>query len=151
MKGQSLFEVILAVGIAAMVLIAIVSLSTLSVSNSSSSRDTSQANRYAQEAIEWYRSVRDSNWTAFKNYASSGGTTYCINDIVMSLPTPGNCPAGSFIAGTIFQRESTLSLVTTSTTDDTVELLVIVKWNDSRGAHTLPVTTRFTDWRSVVN
>lgn len=148
-KGQSLFEVIISIGIAALILTAIVAASTLSVRNTTSSRDNTQANRYVQEATEWLRSQRDADWLTFQAKAGLGGTVYCMNSL--SFSSPGNCTAGSVIANTIFTRESTLSLTTTNVAGDTVEVLTAVSWQDSQGAHDVSVSTRFTDWMSQVN
>ena len=60
--GQSLFEVVFAVAIAAMILVGIVSLATTSTRNSIFSRNNSQATKYAQEVVEWLREERDKDW-----------------------------------------------------------------------------------------
>ena len=147
-NGQSLFEVILATAITAIVLIVIVSVSTSSVKISSSSRDNAQANRYAQEATEWLRSQRDASWSDFTT-AAGASATYCINSLNFS--TSGSCSAGGVISGTIFSREVTFSFVTTNVANDTVEVNVVVSWTDSSGTHSVSSSTLFTDWKTQVN
>lgn len=130
-RGQSLFEIIFAVAIAALIMTAVVVLSTDSVRNSSFSRNQTLASRLAQEAHEWLRSERDSDWTTF---AGRVGTT-CLG----ALSWSGSCA----VTGTPFSREVTLTLINPTT----VEADIIVSWTDGQGTHEVRSVTRLTDWR----
>ena len=57
-KGQSLFEVVFAVAVSALIITAIVILAGNAVSNSTFSRNKALAGRFVQEAIEWLRKER---------------------------------------------------------------------------------------------
>lgn len=40
------------------------------------------ASRYAEEALEWLRGVKEEDWVGFTNtYSDSGGSTYCFNSL----------------------------------------------------------------------
>jgi type II secretory pathway pseudopilin PulG len=133
--GQSLFEVIFAVAIAALVLLAIVSLSSRSITTSDYSKNNALATKYALEATEWLRQERDTSWSSF--YARNGSTY----DIGGSSPGWGNANP---ITGTIFSRTVNLS----SDTDGSgaIVAIVTVTWTDSQGTHTVTNTTKFTNW-----
>ena len=61
--GQSFFEVVFAIGITALILVAVVSLATKSLANSDFSKNNALALRHVQEASEWVRQQRDLDWT----------------------------------------------------------------------------------------
>jgi type II secretory pathway pseudopilin PulG len=103
-KGQSLFELVIAIAVIGLFLVALVGAVTRSIATSTFSRQKSVANRYVQEGLEWVRHERDLDWTAFYARSSGVGSLYCINDLTFSA---GSC-AGP-IAGTIFLREVVLS------------------------------------------
>lgn len=133
--GQSLFEVLFAVGIAAIILIAVVSLSVQSVKTSDASKNNSLATKYALEGIEWVRQQRDNTvWATFSSYA---GGVRNLGDL--------NWTSGSSQIGTsIFHR--TIQL--TSSGADTFIVEIRVSWDDSGGAHEVKNTTKLTNWRS---
>jgi type II secretory pathway pseudopilin PulG len=144
-SGQSLFEVVVALGIAAVILTGVVGLTTSSIRNSTFSRNNSLAARYAQETIEWLRTERDSDWTTFANRSVGGaGQRWCLTANPISWPgTSGPCGASNVIAGTVFTRELTMTLGTNS-----IEASVVVSWTDSQGTHQVRNGTLFTNWRN---
>ncbi len=135
-KGQSMFEVVIAIFIIAMITISVVSLSTVSLSNAVFSRNKTLANKYSQEAIEWIRGQREQNFTSFK--ANAVGTK-CLNTLAFTAPP---C---QFIAN-IFKREVTF---TTRLESGKTILQVDVKtyWDDSKGYHESKYVTNFSDIR----
>lgn len=134
-RGQSLFEVVFALAIAALVLVAAVSLSTSSVRNALFARNQSYAAKYAQEATEWFRQQRDTNWDSF--YAKATGDM-CMPTLAWGTIPPCTNP----ITGTIFYRQATLIAGI-----DLVDASVIVSWTDSNGIHEVRNATRYTYWR----
>lgn len=65
-QGQALFEVVMAVGVILILIIALISVATLSLFNAQFSRNQSLATKYAQEALEKIRAYRDNNsWEDF--------------------------------------------------------------------------------------
>lgn len=136
--GQSLFEVVIAVGLAALILSGVVSLAAVSVRNSSFTRNNAQATKYAQEAMEWIRSQRDTNaWEDFDNNATGAPINICGFPIDWSTACP--------ISGTIFSRTATLTLE--GGDPDKIIAVVTVSWTDAQGVHDVNSQTRFTNWR----
>lgn len=139
MRGQSLFEVVLALAIIALIAVALVSLTTLSIRNTSFSKTETQANRFAQEAIEWLRGQRDT----YANFFDLSGN-YCLNSLSFasaSWPCSGN------ISGTVFKRELFVSNVTGELEKTVLKTEVAVSWSDSQGIHETRSITYFSDWR----
>ena len=64
-EGQSLYELVVAIAIMALFAMAVVSLATSSIQNSTYSKNQSLASSYAQEATEWLRGQRDANINNF--------------------------------------------------------------------------------------
>jgi type II secretory pathway pseudopilin PulG len=157
-KGQSLFEVLFAIAISALVVAGVASLASVSVRNSSYSRNNSIATRFAQEATEWLRSERDADWTTFLTNVRASAT-YCLDSL--SWTNTGICTSAEAVSGTtIFFREVTFtclkenlappppftSAVCADPDINNVEAKVEVSWTDAQGIHSVTTNTRFTDW-----
>ena len=140
MKGQSLFEVVIAIGVIGIIIAGAVSLATTSIRNSTFARNKSLATRYSQEAIEWLRGQRDNNWVSFHTYTLS--PTYCLDSLNWTKARV--CNSGEVISGTILTRQVTFSNI--SNTSATA--MVTVVWSDSQGNHQVSTSTVYTDWRS---
>lgn len=148
-KGQTMFELIMALMVAMVIVTAIVSVVTVSLRNSLFAKQQSEATRFAQEGLEWVRSQRDSSWTTF--YAKSGTVMqrYCVNTLAWPASVV-QCDGTQFIAGTSYYRDLELQSFNKDTSNpdfETVQANVIVSWNDARGKHQSRLTTQFTDWR----
>lgn len=144
-SGQSMFEVIIALFIIAMIIVGVVSLTTISVSNSVFSRNKTLAGKYSQEAIEWLRSQREVNFSVFKTNATG---TWCLSSLAFS----SHSACGSSIPGTIFKREvvfSTSQIGVCPGVDckNIINADVKTYWTDSKGTHQAVSTTEFTDIR----
>jgi len=145
-KGQSLFEVIFALGIAAIILVAMASLATTSIRNSTFSKDSAAATQLASQTTEWLRSERDTSWTLFVARSTSLGKTWCLS----TLAWPGSSGAcGPQVTGTIFTRSVTLTSKDADTNpgDDTVVADILVTWSDAQGTHDIKNQASYTDWR----
>lgn len=147
LKGQSLFEVVLALFIITLIIVAVVILSTNSISNSLSSRNNTLASKYTQEAIEWLRKQKEVDFTTFKSYATNN-STYCLT-ASLNWNIPRNCSPlenTENISTTIFKRE--VSFI--SALDGGKPLItanVVTFWDDSKGRHEARTVTYFTDTR----
>lgn len=142
-KGQSLFEVVVAISISALMVTGIVILASNSIQNSSYSRDKTLASTYAQQATEWLRKERDQNYEVFASkalYERSIDIYYCLDDL--SWPnSPGWCSEGSFVEGSsIFTRVIKFPSCNPCN-PDLVEAEVDVYWDDSKGNHNVISTT----------
>lgn len=146
-RGQSLFEVILAIAVLTLVLVGIVSLATISVRNSTFSRNKTLGSKYAQEASEWLREERDKDRDAFINRAGAVDvpTYYCLNADPLAWNS-GECPSGEFILNTPFVRNLILTK-TMKSLKTVIEAKVIVLWQDAQGDHEARSFTYFSDWR----
>lgn len=144
--GTSLFEIVLSIGVLTLVLVGIVSLATISVRNSTFSKEKTLSSKYAQEASEWLRSERDIDRTAFINRAGAVGVAvnYCLQTLVWS--NTGVCSAVEVITNTPFKRDLTLTKKITST-KTVIEADVVVSWTDSQGEHQARSSTYLSDWR----
>lgn len=132
-NGQSLVEVIASLGVVILVVAALVNLVTASLRSSNYAKTAAQANKYAQDGIEWMRSLRDAeDWDIFKDRTGS----WCLRSFSEGLTT-GVCT----VTGTIFKREVEIS----EDTPSRVKVKVTVKWNDQAGEHKSQVETIFTD------
>jgi Tfp pilus assembly protein PilV len=141
-KGQSLFEAVVAIAISALIIVAVVSLVANAIRNSSFSKNKTLAARYAQEATEWLRGQRDSDFEAFS--ANALTPEWCMNDL--NWNQVGACGDGDFIRDTNFSREIDFSLNTVNG-KNFIGADVVVYWIDSQGYHEVRSATNFADWR----
>jgi Tfp pilus assembly protein PilW len=87
-KGQSLLELVIALGAASIILtaIAVSVLSSLGATNQSKNQNL--ASQYAQEAMDTVRNLRDADYAEF----STKSGMYCLNEgeteLLTSCPTP---------------------------------------------------------------
>lgn len=80
--GQSLIEVLLALGMAVVIVTSITALIVFTLDNASFRKNQNLANAYAQEGMEVVRKIRDSSWNDFVSLP--GGPNFCL---------PGNSTA----------------------------------------------------------
>jgi len=150
-KGQSLFEVVLALAIATLIVVALVALASSAIRNSTFSKNKSLATRYSQEATEWLRGERDADWDIF--YARTVNPLYCVKSLSWTEASIGSCTSGQEITGTVYKREIGF---TRSTVDvggvpkNVVEAEINVYWQDAQGIHEVKSVTNFTDWRDTL-
>ena len=142
-KGQSLFEVVVAIAVSALIVVALVSVTSNSIQNSSFSKNKALAATYAQQASEWLRGQRDSDINVFVTHAATG--TFCLPDLSSSNPWQdvGHCSPDMVIPGTPFLREVALS-VDTQNGKDVIDAGVTVSWTDSQGMHEVMDSTTLT-------
>ncbi|MBF8249681.1 MAG: hypothetical protein HW400_282 [Candidatus Levybacteria bacterium] len=81
--GQTLLEILLAFGVSIMVLSAIITGITTSLSNVQYAKNQGLANSYAQEGMAVVRKTRDSSWSDFNLRNGS----YCLLQDAVILPT----------------------------------------------------------------
>jgi len=147
-RGQSLFEVVVAVAISALIIVAIVSLAVNSIQNSNYSRNKTSSSTYSQQATEWLRGQRDGNpndfFGTYAQVPAPGG--YCLPALIWTPPVADavhGCTTK--IPGTIFTRYVTF----TKDPDQpkVFETDVTVSWSDSQGIHEVTDATNLSDSR----
>jgi prepilin-type N-terminal cleavage/methylation domain-containing protein len=75
MKGQTLIEVLVALGIIAVVATALSAVVVTSMGNARFSQDQNMATQYSQEGLEIMRQIRDNDYVAFRNLNNGN---YCL-------------------------------------------------------------------------
>ena len=146
-KGQSLYEVVIAFFMMSVIIVGVVILATNSITNSSFSKNKTLASRYAQEATEWLRGQRDAGMDEFiaKIIPPVETYTYCLD--TLSWSNTGTCSNSEFITGsTIFKREVVLRKIIYSG-KNIIEVDISVIWDDSKGEHEVRSVTNFSDIR----
>ncbi|KKR12007.1 MAG: hypothetical protein UT39_C0001G0062 [Candidatus Woesebacteria bacterium GW2011_GWA1_39_21] len=141
--GQSLFEVILALAVATIIIMAIVSLTSKTVSTSTYSSNKAQAGRYLSEAMEYLRKEKQfGTWNTLKTNITAGGGVWCMTNLSLTKNYACNpATSGDFIPGTIFQRT-----VTASATVSTVNVEITVTWVDEQGSHAVNTISAISNW-----
>lgn len=141
-KGQSLFEVVLALFVITMIIVGVVVVSTNSISNSLFSRNKTLAARYAQEGIEWLRLEKERDFSELSVIANN--QTYCLDNL--NFNNLGSCNGSEFIIDTEFEREVSFTKLSENS-KTIIEATVITSWTDSKGYHESRSSTSFTDIR----
>lgn len=145
--GQSLFEVIMALGLVTLIIVAVVAMAEISIKNSSYSKSKTMATRHAESAMEWLRGQRDESWDNFSDMALNY-QTICLKNLNVDDIKLGGCsdePDEDVIFDTNLKREvvfDTLDLL-----NGNIGVSVNVFWTDAGGYHEAVTSTVFTDWR----
>lgn len=148
--GQSLFEVVLALAIATIIIVAMVALAASAIRNSNFSKNKTLATRYSQEATEWLRGERDRDFDTFS--AQAANPVYCLPSLSWTVATIGTCTDGQEIPGTIFKREVGFTRTTVTVgglPKNVIEAEMNVYWQDAQGMHEVKSITEYTDWREI--
>lgn len=145
-EGQSLFEIMLALAVSTLIIVAIVTLASNAIRNTTFSRNKTLATRFSQEATEWLRGERDTDFSVFETRALT--PLYCLPSLSWAASSIGSCSSGQEIVNTIFRRE--VSFATSLVSGKTlIEVGVKVYWTDGQGTHEVRSVTNFSDWREL--
>ncbi len=140
--GQSMIETLIALGIAVLIIVALVQSIVTSVKNTQFAKNQTLATRYSQEGIEWVRSTRDVlGWPSF--YNSLNGRTKCIGgsdyiDWSSTFPCSIN-------AGDIFSRQAVFSDPEGS--GNQILIAITTSWTDTSGTHKSQQQTVLSRWQ----
>lgn len=146
--GQTLLEVVVAVGIALVVVGALTVAATNAVRNASLSRNQTQATRLAQDGIETARALRDLR--GFAQVKTDGGANFASGTCVV-LNSQG-APYVVATSGEIFQEIFTRCIEIFPTPGNLVNSLTVrvtVRWKDALGDHNpgSELQTYLTNWK----
>lgn len=154
-EGLTLVELLVAVGVVTMVLVAVASGVSLSVRNTRFSSEKSLSVRHAQETIEWLRGQRDKlGWRAFyqvlDNDSVSDEVTYCLPSLSEQTSffqglINSACSGTQTIPGSNFTRSVVLGL--NPPQNDEVTILVEVTWDGGNGTETTSIDSTLREWR----
>jgi len=151
-SGQTIIEVLIATGVIALVMTAVAAGLTLSVQNSSQAKYRALATKMAQESNELFRRERDRlGWESFYEVLQADGVlvTYCIGETIPATTqdfidlSAGACGGGFPFAGTSYERETTVELVSA----DLVRVETDVTWTDGTRERSVVLTQELQDWR----
>lgn len=140
-RGQTLLELVVAIGVVAIVITALVAAVTASLRYSQSTRLRSRGVKYAQEGLELSRKLRDTNtWSTFDSYANGSGS-WCLdeNGAWVVDTASGNCPVS---VGNNFWRR-----VHFVRNDPIMEVTVSVSWGERNTPSSIELKTHFTQWK----
>lgn len=136
--GQTLFEVVVAVSVAVLVITGILTAIVLSSANAEFARRQAEATRYAQEAIEWLRAERDRGWSSFASRAQT--PAWCLKTLSWDTQVPCRPnDSDDMIADTSYWREVRFERIN----DNQYGVTVTVSWQDAKGRrHSSRLETR---------
>lgn len=141
-KGQTLIEVLVALGVGVAVLLAVTNAVLSSLTGSDFGRNQSLATQYAQQGMEVVRNIRNSGWTIFYNTYTTApvgaSKFYCLDENIV-FTISGNCPQN--IAAFFTRR---LELIRIDA--DRVRIIVKTSFTDSKGEHKSELISIFTNW-----
>lgn len=151
-SGSTLIEVIISIGIVALVLVTIVASGTLVTRNRRFSANQGIATKYSQETIEWVRDFRNSvGWKTFYDSVSAKGAspiTVCMPLIASAAAdfdalTAGACAGTDVIANTEYQR----SLVFTVASSSEIAVDAKITWSDNELQHETSARAVLREWQ----
>ena len=146
--GQTLLEVVVAVGIALVVVGALTVAATNAVRNASLSKNQTQATRLAQDGIEKARALRDLRGFAQLNL--DGGANFAPSTcVILNLQTS---PYVGATSGEVSQDIFTRCIEIFPTPDNPANSLTVrvtVQWKDALGDHNpgSELRTYLTNWK----
>lgn len=140
-SGQTILELVVALGVVALVLTALVAAATASLRFEQAGRFRGLGVKYAQEGIELTRKLRDSGtWNDFMSYSGTGTERWCLSaTAVWSLDTGDGCPLAG---GSPFWRS-----VIFVWQDPIMEVTSEVSWGERVAPTVVTLVTNFTQWK----
>jgi len=142
-RGQSLAEVTIAVSVVILIITGLIVGTTASLKTSQFNRSRSIAVKYAQEAMERARKLRDGGWTTFQSYGSATGNTWCLDGAGQWIDVPTICEVNSYLDN-VFNRTV---LFTWDSVNDRMRIDISVAWADVNRDHTVTLSSILTQWR----
>ena len=140
-QGQSLVEVLVAVGAMSLLLVSLLSLISLSVRNSRLAKDRTQAVALAQGGIELMRAYRDYSWTDFSGVA--GGTKYDLPEAwVVEDGLGAACNESAYTINNFYRRCVEIQGIDAQEMSVSVE----VSWQEGNQVHQSIQETRLSVW-----
>ncbi len=92
MKGQTIVEVVIALGAGIVVLTALTLMMLSSLNNASEGSSRTLATQYAQDGLELIRNIKDNNWSQLVLLSNNANNSYCMASSCSSLTlTSGSC------------------------------------------------------------
>ena len=136
-SGQATAEIVLAIGVIALVLVGLTKTTTMALRNAQFAKNKSLATKYGQETLEAVRAYRDQNdWDTFK-------TSLNCSPGFPALPSPFDDPRSVVCA--CYEPGSPPNQVACDDLDvDRVEITVNISWDS--GDHEVELATFLSKW-----
>lgn len=136
-KGQTLLEVMLALSVAILITSAIVVSIINALNNEQFGVSQNQATQLAQEGVDLFRNLSQSDWATFVTYGSSSlnGKTSCLPQVNPTPSTWPGLPAGCGQNAGKFVREIKVELdvcITPPPANISGRVTSTVKWADTK-------------------
>jgi len=134
-------ELVIALGVVALVLTGLIAAVTSSLRYGQASRFRSQGVKYAQEGIELTRNLRDtSTWDVFMTYSGTGTASWCLDSSgAWSVDGGSGC---LMEAGSPFWRT-----ITFTWTDPVMAVTSQVSWGEHVTPTNVTLSTYFSQWK----
>ena len=142
LSGQSLVEVVVALGVVVVLAIALVSSSLVTQKTSRSAAATSQATKLVQQNIEQIRVFRDRQGFGFLDNNNCWVLVTPDPDPLkwrLANTVPNTCPESIILGQTTFNRSVRIEAVAVNANQKRIK--VTVTWADSGGVQTVSNTT----------
>ncbi len=140
-SGQSLIEVVVAIGVMSLLLVALLVTVSLSIKNSRLAKDRNQAVALAQEGVELIRAYRDYDYAEF--YSKDSLVAYDLPyNWVVEDGLGDSCSATDFAIRDFFRRCVLVTRVDATSTD----VQVTVEWQEGSRTHEVFQITRLSQW-----
>lgn len=123
-NGQTLIEVLVALGVAIIVITAITVAVTSALSNNQFIKNQNLATQYATQGLEYVRQIRGSNYSTLLTYRE---LSYCLDQNSNLTPMAGSCPQNVGI----FRREIDLQHNSAYCSGGS-RVTAIVSWSDNK-------------------
>lgn len=140
-SGQTILELVVALGVVSLVLTGLVAAATSSLRFGQAGRQRGLGVKYAQEGIELSRKLRDGGlWSDFVAKSGSGTARWCLSGSgVWSQDTDVGCP--------IATENPFWRTVTFSWADPIMEITSEVSWGERQVPTVVTFVTQFTQWK----
>lgn len=141
-SGQTLLELVISVGVVAVIITGLVVAATSSLRFAQESRLRSTAVKYAQESLELARQIRDTQPSeTFLSKSGTGTQSWCLDSLgVWTLGDADSCPP--IFDGSPFTRS-----VLFTWNDPIMTVQSSVSWRVGTSKQTTQLQTYLTQWR----
>lgn len=141
MRGQSMVEAVVAVGVVVLLVTGLIAATTSSLQFGQMSKTRTQALQYAKEGMEVIRILRDTAWVTVPQAGS-----YCLDKEQKELGTAASedCP---MTIDNMFSRTVSFSHDNRCVSPSCVIVTVTVAWME-KGKQSVVLPSYMTDWRS---
>lgn len=144
-SGMTLLEVLIFTTMITLIFLTIASATTQSIKKTMYNQQKIIATHYAEEAQEWMRGEKESDWSVF---SARSDATYCLNSTISTCDASGSCwdnraacPVTDYSLGGHYKRSSVLT-----TNGSRIDVITTVEWIEGSNTYSVPISTTFSRW-----